>query len=151
MKTDLLNRNRAQLLRLRALVQDLNSDDLRLEAGDGWTIGACLAHLAFWDCLTMKRWERYAAEGVFTDVPQPVRDLINDAGLQIWLAVPGNVAAAMALATAAEIVETIESLPVDAVAAAESTGRPRLIDRSLHWNEHQDQIERALIASHAKQ
>jgi len=74
-------------------------------------------------------------------------DFVNSAALPLWLAVPGEVAAAMALAAASEVVGRIESLPPEAVAAAQITGRPAMADRTLHWSGHLDQIERAMRGS----
>ena len=145
--SDHLRRNRRQLDRLRSVVEGLDPEDLRQGAGDGWTVSACLAHLGFWDRLTVTRWGRYAADGVFDDIPGPVVDFVNSAALPLWLAVPGEVAAAMALAAAREVVGRIESLPPEAVAAAQITGRPAMADRTLHWSGHLDQIERAMRGS----
>ena len=145
--SDHLRRNRKQLDRLQNVVEGLDPEDLRQDAGDGWTVSACLAHLAFWDRWTVTRWERYAADGVFEDIPGPVLDFVNSAALPLWLAVPGEVAAAMALAAASEVVGRIESLPPEAVAVAQITGRPAMVDRTLHWSGHVDQIERAARGS----
>ena len=145
--SDHLRRNRKQLDRLQSVVEGLDPEDLRQDAGDGWTVSACLAHLAFWDRWTVMRWERYAADGVFDDIPGPVLDFVNSAALPLWLAVPSEVAAAMALSAASEVVGRIESLPPEAVAAAQITGRPGMADRTLHWSGHVDQIERALRGS----
>lgn len=145
--SDHLSRNRKQLDRLRSVVEGLDPEDLRQDAGDGWTLSACLAHLAFWDRWTVTRWERYAADGVFDDIPGPVLDFVNRAALPSWLAVPGEVAAEMGLAAASEVVGRIESLPPEAIAAAQITGRPAMADRTLHWSGHLDQIERALRGS----
>ena len=145
--SDHLRRNRKQLDRLQSVVEGLDPQDLRQDAGDGWTVPACLAHLAFWDHWTMTRWVGYAVDGVFDDIPGPVLDFVNGAALALWLAVAGGVAAEMALAAASEVVGQIESLPPEAVAAAQITGRPAMADRTLHWSGHLDQIERALRES----
>jgi ribosomal protein S18 acetylase RimI-like enzyme len=145
--SDHLSRNRKQLDRLRSVVEGLDPEDLRQDAGDGWTVSAWLAHLAFWDRWTMTRWERYATDGAFDDIPGPVLDFVNSAALPSWLAVPGGGAAEMALAAASEVVGRIESLPPEAVAAAQITGRPAMVDRTLHWSGYTHQIERALRGS----
>ncbi len=46
--------------RLRALVARLTDEDLSLPLGEGWTVAAALAHLAFWDqraLVLLRRWE----------------------------------------------------------------------------------------------
>ena len=148
--SDHLRRNRRQLDRLRSVVEGLDPEDLRQGAGDGWTVSACLAHLGFWDRWTVTRWERYAADGVFEEIPGPVLDFVNRAALPSWLAVPGDVAAEMALSAASQVVGLIESLPPEAIGAAQITGRPAMADRTLHWSGHLDQIERALGGSKPK-
>jgi hypothetical protein len=50
-----------------------------------------------------------------------------------------------ASAAAAAVDELIASLP-EAVAAAVTQARPRLIDRSLHRDEHLDEIEATLAS-----
>ena len=49
--------------RLRALASRLSEEELRLEAGDGWTVGAILAHLAFWDYRVLGLILRWKKEG----------------------------------------------------------------------------------------
>ena len=140
--------NDEQRERLAEIVGRLTSDDHAREVMPGWTIGALLAHLAFWDRLVIERWTRAIADGdtVPVSLSDVLTDLINDASLAQWSAMPGPLAGREAIA-AAEAVDTyVEGLEEARVAAAEEAGLARLIDRSRHRAEHLDAIEAALGA-----
>src|SRR3972149_9971939 len=52
--------NRAETERIRDLAGRLSLEELRLPLGEGWTVGAALAHLAFWDrraLVLLTRWK----------------------------------------------------------------------------------------------
>ena len=134
-------RNAASRERLRRLA-DAGDAALGRPLGDGWTIGAVLAHLAFWDRWVLARWDRYERDGAIEDLPDGILDLANAAGLPGWLALEPARAAAMALAAAEEVDRRIDGLPPAAVAHALATGRPTMLDRSLHRGPHLDAIDR---------
>jgi hypothetical protein len=130
--------------RLRTLVGGLSDEALTLTIGDGWTIGALLAHLAFWDhrvLVLIRRWEE-AGVG-----PSPIDvDGVNDATKPLCLAIPGREAAHLALSAAETVDAELENLPEalrPGITALVQEGKFRL-NRALHRNEHLDQIERAL-------
>lgn len=131
---------------LRGLVETLSAEDLVIDAGGGWTAAVLLAHLAFWDRWQVVRWRDAAAAGlpVPADVSDNVPDLANAALEPTWRALPGEVAAALALAAAAEVDALAAGLPDASVDAAVAAARPRLVDRSLHRLEHVAQIRRAI-------
>ncbi|HEX5823764.1 MAG TPA: maleylpyruvate isomerase N-terminal domain-containing protein, partial [Candidatus Limnocylindrales bacterium] len=54
--------NDEQRERLGDIIGRLTSGDYALEAMPGWTVGAVLAHLAFWDRLVIERWTRAIAD-----------------------------------------------------------------------------------------
>ncbi len=122
--------NDEQRVRLAQVVGRLTSDDHAREAMPGWTIGALLAHLAFWDRLVVERWTEAIADGATIPVSlsDGLADLINGASLAQWTAMPGPLAAR------------------EAVVAAQAAGLGGLIDRSRHRVEHLDAIEAALEA-----
>jgi hypothetical protein len=128
--------------RLRSTLKRLRDDDYAREAGAGWTIGALLAHLAFWDRLTLGRLSRWEREG-FTATPVDA-DPINDAAKPGWLAIPGRAAAEDVLAAARLTDDRMARVSDELLAAIVAGGRSRAIDRSVHRNEHLEQIERAL-------
>jgi hypothetical protein len=130
--------------RLESLIGRLRDDDYRRDAGAGWSISALLAHLAFWDRLTLERLGRWEREG-FTATPVDA-DPINDAAKPGWLTIPAEAAAVEVVAAARLTDERMARVSDDLVSAIVSAGRLRAIDRSVHRTEHLDQIERALKA-----
>jgi hypothetical protein len=139
-------RNAAGRQRLRALVDRLSDADLVRSISDGWTVAAILAHLAFWDRFVLVRWQHAAREGqrVPAGVADMLLDLINEASLAAWQALPPRVAAQQAIAAAETIEQLVAALPDDVAAEAISSGRAALLDRTLHWTAHLDEIEQAL-------
>ena len=75
--------------RLRQLVRRLHDSDLALPVGvDGWTVSSTLAHLAFWDNVVVERWKQFDRRGAFTDMAEPVFDIVNAAALEQRRALP---------------------------------------------------------------
>ncbi len=138
-----LEANAASLLELRVLVGRLNDADLARPLGDGWTVGAALGHLAFWDmraAVMADRWKiDNAVSGANID-----DEGVNEAAEPLLLAASGRALATMALAAAAAANTAINRLP------------PELFPRTLaedavfngarhdHRREHIEQIERGL-------
>ena len=140
--------NDEQRERLAAIVQRLTAEDYAREMMPGWSIGALLAHLAFWDRLVIERWTSAIDEGVTVPVSlsEVLTDLLNAASLAQWSAMPGPLAGREAIAAAAAVDAYVEGLEEARIAAAEEAGLGRLIDRSRHRAEHLDAIEAALGA-----
>ena len=138
--------NDEQRERLADIVGRLTSDDYALEAMPGWTVGAVLAHLAFWDRLVIERWTRAIADAATIPVSlsEVLTDLINGASLAQWLAMPGPLAGREAIAAAEAVDQFVEGLEEARVAAADEAGLGRLVDRSLHRAEHLDMVDAAL-------
>lgn len=137
------DRNRASRERLARLIARLEDSDVALP--DGWTAGALLAHLAFWDRFAAARLTRYVRD----HQPMPLFDtgffdLVNAGGLPQWRATSLVAAAADATASAAAGDQLIERLSADDAAAIGAQGILGALDRSRHRNGHLDQLERAL-------
>jgi hypothetical protein len=101
-------------------------------------------HLAFWDGLSLSKFEEWERTGV-VELPS-VRDMvdgINRAMLPWWRTI-SPIQVRHAVVEAAEAVDRkAEALPapiVEAILAA----RPRSLVRAHHRRQHLDQIERAL-------
>lgn len=139
-----IEENATSRQRLQALLNSLSDEELSLPAGDGWTLAAILAHLAFWDYRLHNLMLRWKKEGVGRS-PIDI-DNVNDATKPLCLAIPGHEAANLAL-RAAEAVDTeLENIPetlLPGITALVQEGKLRL-DRSLHRHEHLDQIEQLL-------
>jgi hypothetical protein len=135
-------RTTASRERLEGMVARLRDEDYGRDAGGGWTVSALFAHLAFWDRLTLERLSRWERDG-FTATPVDA-DPINDAARPGWLAIPGKAAVAEVVAAARLTDDRMAKVRDDLISAIVGAGRLRAIDRSVHRNEHLDQIERAL-------
>jgi hypothetical protein len=71
-------------------------------------------------------------------------DLLNEAALPEWLAIPPRAAVEACQKAADALDMVIESLDDEVVTQALREGRERLVDRSLHRGEHLETIEEAL-------
>ena len=138
-------RNRSTTERLRALAGRLSDDELARVLDPPWTTSALFAHIAFWDRFVLARWRLAVASG--SRAPDPIdgtpQDLINDAALPGWNAIPPRAAVDACLAAAEELDRLIGSLDIDVVVELERDRRERLVDRSLHRGEHLDSLESA--------
>lgn len=135
-------RNAASRNRLHALVASLREEDFGRDAGGGWTVGALLAHVAFWDRFVVERlarWETLGFDSAILDA-----DVINGAALPGWRTIPGRAARQEALAAAEQCDDRVERVTDELASAVIAAGRHRMLDRSLHRDEHLAQIERAL-------
>src|SRR5690242_875348 len=92
--------NRASLDRLNALLDRLSDTDLAQPLTEGWTVGAALAHLAFYDRRVARLVERWEASEI-ADSPADA-DVINDAMKPAWLALTPRAVRTETRAAAAE-------------------------------------------------
>jgi Mycothiol maleylpyruvate isomerase N-terminal domain len=141
MDTSHLGRNEEQTRRLTALVARLSDEDLDRPLGDGWTVAAALAHVAFWDRVTLARLARYERDG---ELPGVDVDLVNEAALEAWRAIPPREATRLVLAAAEAFDRKVAGVAPQVAAELRARGYERMLDRSAHRREHLDQIERAL-------
>ncbi len=128
--------------RLRSLVQTLTDEELSHPVGTDWTVAVALAHLAFWDqrsLVLMRKWED---DGV---APCPIDiEVINEALLPLWQALPPRTAAELALSSAEAIDRELEEAPDTLITAIEGLGEKHRLYRSEHRKMHLDQIEEVL-------
>ena len=136
-------RNRQGLERLRRLAS-LSDAELATDTGDGWTVSAVLAHMAFFDRMLVPRWDTYEKDGAFAEMTPRHFDLMNDAGAGDWSALPPRPTVAKCIEAAERAVARIDALPAKAMAVALETNRVALLDRTLHWGPHLDQIKSAI-------
>jgi hypothetical protein len=136
--------NAAARERVLALVRDLSDDDLARPIDDDWTVGAELAHLAFWDQVHGNRLRQAQEAGLPAPaaIPDGLSDIINNASLPIWRAIPGRTAVRLFEDGSAQIDAYIASLDPAFVQSVRMAGMPRLIERSRHRTEHGEAIER---------
>ena len=135
---------RESLSRLRAMTGKLDPLDLKRITTSGWSVAGTLAHLAFYDDWVAARWRDRLQDGTFQDLPEDITHLANRAGARGWQQIDANQAAAVARAAAEDVASLLETLPRAAVEDAVATKRPAMLDRSVHWGPHLDEIEAAL-------
>ncbi len=128
------------LARLRSSLAALDEETLAAVPARGWGVTATLAHLAFYDDWVAERWRRYVSAGAFQSLPDDITDLVNASGSRVWQAVAPDQARQVARRAADELTQLILALPRTALEAAIDTGRPAMVDRSLHWGPHLDEI-----------
>lgn len=139
--------NAQERTRLRALVGRLNDQDFAVKVGGGWTVAVTLAHMAFWDQLALVRTRRWKESGVSSSALD--LDLINDALLPLFLAMPPRTAASLAIAAAEAIDRELQQLSPEMVDDIQVSGGRFRLFRSEHRRRHLDQIESALKARRA--
>jgi hypothetical protein len=136
--------NEAERARLQAIVARLTDADLARAMSEDWTIGVGLMHLAFWDGLSLSKFEEWERTGT-VEIP-PLRDMvdgINRAMLPWWRTIaPAQVKHAV-VAVAEAVDRKAATLPAPIVEAILAV-RPRSLTRAIHRRQHLDQIERAL-------
>jgi len=145
--------NNEQRARLRALVECVSDADLARPLDAGWTVGAVLAHLAFWDQRTLvliERWEKDDPRTPPRGIEGKDVDWINDSAKALCLALPPRAAARLAVATADAVDQRVEALSSELVAANAAAGTPLNLSRAEHRREHLDEIEHALGPSRAR-
>jgi hypothetical protein len=138
--------NAAARERILSLVAGLTDEEMAVPSDDGWTIGAQIAHLAFWDRVHSGRLR--VALGSGGDLPAPFPpgavDEINNAGLEAWRLIAGTAATRWFAEASSEVDAYLASLDPSVVERIQSAGLRRLIERHRHRTDHGEASERAL-------
>lgn len=150
-------RNAAQTRRLLALCLRLDESALSRAIGDGWTVSAALAHLAYWDRQALALLD----DRVGSILPQPAElpplppgmrrhgfgmelDALNDQLLPGWRATAPWVAIREAVNGAAALDERLAALDGVGIAAIVADGGVAALERWRHRAHHLATIERCL-------
>lgn len=146
MTTSHVDRNNRSRERLQALAGSLDERSVGSSGEGEWNVPTILGHVAFFDRLMLARW--HAAISAGKDSPgglaDGVSDLINEAGPDLWGSMPIPVAAAAALRASAVIDGYLADVDPAVVARAIAEDRAAVVDRSIHRNQHLDEIDRLL-------
>jgi hypothetical protein len=123
----------------------LSDAELGTEVDPPWTAAGLLAHIAFWDRFVLERWNAAAARGerLPASVDDDVLDLVNDAALPGWNAARPRAAVEECVAATTTFDRFAESVAEDVRDEVAAGDRPRLLDRSLHREEHLRTLEAA--------
>ena len=133
--------NRASTERIRRLVKGLTTEQLLQPVGEHWTVAICLAHLAFWDRRAMYVMDMTQKDGQLF-IPE-IDIFVNDLSLPLWAAIPPDAAARIAIETAEACDKQLEAYPEPLVEVIANYNK-RWVFRTLHRNEHLDEVDRAL-------
>jgi hypothetical protein len=140
-----IDENTRERERMRALVQRLDEDELRVPVNEYWTVAGVLGHIAFWDARILAladKLERGVAFSPSDTEPEDV-DWINDATRPLIHAIPPLEAARLALRIAEETDARVASLPADRLWPRDPDS-PLYALRASHRGEHLDDVEAAL-------
>ncbi len=133
--------NSASTQHIRALAGRLTDAELQRTVGEHWTIAIALAHLAFWELRTLAILDKTESAGKLVTFEVDVA--VNDVALPLWAAIPPREAARLAIESAEAVDRRLEKFPRALLEAAYAEYKPRVV-RSIHRNEHLDEIEAAL-------
>jgi len=131
--------------RMRALVDGLDEDALRVSVNEYWTVAGVLGHIAFWDVRVLSLADKLERGEPFSSSdtePEDV-DWINDASRPLIHAIPPLQAARLSLDIADETDARVATLPVERLWPRDPSS-PLYAVRAAHRGEHLDEIEAAL-------
>jgi Mycothiol maleylpyruvate isomerase N-terminal domain len=131
--------------RLRALVERLDEDGLRIPVNEYWTVAGVFGHIAFWDSRVLSladKLERGVPFSPSDTEPEDV-DWINDASRELIHAVPPLELARLALRIAEQTDARVATLPIDRLWPRDPDS-PLYALRADHRGEHLDEVEAAL-------
>jgi DinB superfamily len=140
-----VDENTRERERLRALVERLDEDELRIPVNPHWTVAGVFGHIAFWDARVLAladKLERGVPFSPDDTEPEDV-DWINDASRELIHAVAPLDVARLALRIAEETDARVATLPADRLWPADPHS-PLYAVRASHRGEHLDEVEEAL-------
>jgi hypothetical protein len=140
-----VDENTRERERLRALVERLDEDELRIPVNPHWTVAGVFGHIAFWDARVLALADKLERGTPFlpSDTEPEDVDWINDASRELIHAIPPLEAARLTLRIAEETDARVATLPVDRLWPADPDS-PLYAVRASHRGEHLDDVEEAL-------
>lgn len=134
--------NKKERERLFALIDGLKEADFARKQSNGWTVGAALCHLAFWDWTHVTRLRAWLEKG--TKPPQLDADSINEGLAVLSASVPPKEVVKLVKQAAETIDGMIEKLTPEQSGELIGMGLDRTLHRALHRQYHLPKIEKAL-------
>jgi hypothetical protein len=132
--------------RMRALVEGLDDDALKVPVNEYWTAAGVLGHIAYWDIRVLVRAEKIdSGEPWAPGDAEPDGDWLNDSTRPLIHAIQPRDAAQFALRIAEETDSRVAELSLDRMAPLDPDS-PIYPVRGEHRGEHLDEIEAALRA-----
>lgn len=142
MERQFVPENAAQRERLHALVETITDEQLQVCLPNGWPVYCVLAHLAFWDQRSVILLRKWAKDGIN---PSPIDpNVVNDALLPIFEAIPARLAADLAISAANVIDMELEKASDEFIASIAALGDRFRLYRSMHRKLHLDKIQEVI-------
>jgi len=140
-----IEENTRERERMRAIVDRLSDDELRLSVNPHWTVAAVLGHIAFWDSRVLSLADKLERGEPFisSDTEPEDVDWINDASRALIHAILPREVARLSLEIAEETDARVATLPVDRLWPRDPDS-PLYASRASHRGEHLDELEAAL-------
>jgi hypothetical protein len=133
--------NRASTDRLNALAARLGDAEMQKPVGEHWTVAITLAHIAFWERRVMHILDTAERDG--KPSPPEIDVVVNDLSLPLWAAIPPREAARIAVESAQAVDRRLEDFPPALLEEIYKLNE-RWVVRSLHRDEHLDEVQAAL-------
>jgi len=137
-----VHENAVQRERLHALVAAITDRQLDTCLPNGWPVYCVLAHLGFWDQRSTVLLRKWAQKGVSSPPIDP--QVVNDALLPFFAAIPPRLAADLAISSAGIIDTELEKASDELVSSLAALGDHFRLDRSKHRKLHLDKIQEAI-------
>jgi hypothetical protein len=133
--------NRESTERIKKLAASLTDEQMQTRVGEHWTVAIALVHLAFWDRRVLATLALTVKNRMLSVVE--IETVVNDVSLPLWAVVPAKEAVRLAIETAEELDNQLETYPKHLLEEIYDHNK-RLVVRALHRNEHLDEVEEAL-------
>jgi hypothetical protein len=130
--------NRNSTSRMKQIVDRLSTTQLTSVLPNGWTVSVTLAHLAFWDQRVIRVIEMAKMEGKVT--PSNFDDSLNDVLEPLLKAISPDKSASLAVEISSRLDKILEESTPELMEQLEAVNH-RWVDRSLHRNDHLNDIE----------
>ncbi len=137
-----IEENNESRRRLKAIVERLRNEDFARTTPSGWTVASLLAHMAYWDQRIVVLLHRWKEKGV--DESPVDSDAINDALKPILLVLEPHAAVELCLSSAEAADAALEAMTPELYEQIQVSPNHFRFNRSLHRNDHLDEIEQLL-------
>lgn len=131
--------------KLDDLAKTLTDEDMARVTPYGWTVGALFAHMAWWDHRMVVLLRRCKASGV--DHSPVDSHAINESLKPLCHALPARTALRLCLASAEETDAELSTISPELFAQIEASPNHFRMNRSLHRNDHINDILSLVRAS----
>jgi hypothetical protein len=133
--------NKSSLEELRAYVENLTEEQLRLQIDEDWTVSGVLAHIAFWDRRAALVVERVLKDNTYHHVREDA-DVINATAIPQWRRLEPSQAIEDMIEAGEFLNRTVDLLDEETAQRLPTTGTN--VGRANHRLEHLEQLKQHL-------